>query len=82
MWEALVMPSERAWFQGSSALANAPTELPETEQSLTPRVANALNTMRVLGTQAMDAESSEARIEAYAELLTSCASCHQPSEDL
>jgi cytochrome c553 len=82
MWEGLAMPSERAWFQGASALANGPSELPETSRPLTPRVASALIAMRLLGTQALDAEHSEARIDVYADLLAACASCHQPSEDL
>lgn len=81
MWEALVMPSERAWFQGASALANAPSELPAAEDPLAPELASALAQLRALGTQALDAEDWDARVDSYSRLLVSCSDCHSTKDE-
>lgn len=77
MWEALVLPSEDAWAQGASVLANAPAQAPVTDPALPPQARNALEALRQLGAKAAGTEGWPARGEVYAELLVGCSSCHR-----
>ena len=76
MWEGLTMPSESAWAAGAAALAQAPASAPRAPRHVPPEIARTLDSVRALGAKATHADTFEAREQAYAELLATCADCH------
>jgi mono/diheme cytochrome c family protein len=79
LWEGLVYPSNDAWTMGARVLADAPLE----PESLTPgktpvrKIDDMTRAVHELGKRASTLTSTKDRATAYAELLASCASCHQ-----
>ena len=75
LWEGLIAPSDQAWLNAAEVLLEAPLALTgtrDTEQTmaLTERVHS-------LGQQARSAARSSDRVRIYAEILGTCADCHQ-----
>lgn len=79
MWAGLIGPSDAAWKQGASILADVEFDASDiaAEPDQQAAVSDLLRRVRLVGTQAGLAESIELRSSLYGEFLSLCASCHQ-----
>lgn len=78
MLEGLFIPSETQWLRGATRLAGAPLQqqsLPR-DQKLTPEIRKAEERVHQLAAHAIKATAWKDRGEIYAQVLTTCASCH------
>jgi cytochrome c553 len=76
--EGLVIPSDAMWLAGVERLRTAalhPSDWPR-DRALTPEVRAAERTVHALVDRGRAATSSNARAAVYADLITTCASCH------
>lgn len=76
LWEGLVGPSDLAWRAGVRVLADAPLEL-ESQAPGTSPIAELTRSVHDLATSAGATQSSVDRNAVFAELMTTCAACHQ-----
>lgn len=78
MVEGLVGPTEAGWAQASAILRDEPVDAAELSRglSLSPEAAAAGERLHQLGLEARQATTAEARSAAFAETLTTCATCH------
>ena len=78
MYEGLVGPTEASWSQAAAILNDQALDeavLPA-GQALSPVAEAAGRRLHALGTEALAAETAEARGELFAEALSTCATCH------
>jgi hypothetical protein len=78
LWEGLVVPSGDAWARGAAVLSDAPLE-PERltpGQTPVPQIGVLTEAVHKLGREALRVGAGQ-RGEVYAELLTTCGSCHR-----
>ena len=78
MLEGLIIPSLSQWFSGAIRLSAAPLRperLPP-DKKLTPEVRQAEVRLHQLTEPALKAGSEKERGDVYAQMLTTCASCH------
>jgi len=77
LWFGLSRPSDSEWKLGAQALVDAPPQ-PAAEQFATLSLEQkaAIERVREIGQTALGASTPEARVEAYSDLLQSCAACH------
>ncbi len=73
LWFGLIGPSDASWRAGAAALRDAPKHMTDW---LSDDFSTALARVREVGTRAGEATSPSARADVYAEVLTTCASCH------
>lgn len=74
----LIIPSATQWKQGADGLKASPlrsNDLPR-DQKLTREIAAAEDRVHVLADQAAAAAEEKARINAYAQIIATCARCH------
>jgi cytochrome c553 len=80
MWMGLIDPSEDAWRNGTITLTRAPLTPPrrDADQSeIDPESHARVEAVRAIAKRARAARSHEERAQVYAELVTTCADCHQ-----
>lgn len=79
LWEGLVVPSDDAWKVGASVLADAPLEPEALTPGMTPvpKVGALARSVRDVAKKASGATSPADRATAYAEVISSCSTCHQ-----
>jgi mono/diheme cytochrome c family protein len=79
LWVGLVVPSDAAWQVGAALLAEAPLapELLTPDKSPAPRVVALVQAVRDLALRAGRAQSTEDRVNVYADLVSTCSGCHQ-----
>lgn len=78
MLEGLFIPSETQWLRGAARFVGAPLRqqsLPR-DPKLTPGIRKAEERVHQLAERAREARAWKDRGEIYAEMLTTCASCH------
>jgi hypothetical protein len=78
MLEGLLIPSETQWNRGAARLAAAPLQpqsLPR-DRKLTPEIPKAEERVHQLADRAIAAAAWKERGDIYAQMLTTCASCH------
>lgn len=79
LWDGLVVPSDDAWKAGANVLADAPLE-PEAltpGKTPVPKVGVLARSVRDVAKKAIAATSPADRGAAYAEVISSCSSCHE-----
>lgn len=79
LWEGLVAPSDEAWRSGALTLAEAPLEPTKLTPGMSPhpRVSTLAAEMHSLGRDAASVAAPEARVMVYAQIMMTCATCHQ-----
>jgi mono/diheme cytochrome c family protein len=77
LWQGLTAPSEAAWEAGATAIRESPAAM---ERELPAKFGTALEKLRTLSTSAGAPQSAEQRTALYAELLSTCATCHARAE--
>jgi mono/diheme cytochrome c family protein len=79
LWEGLVAPSDQAWLDGARVLADAPLEPEAFTPGKSPVAAIGTLAARVhdLGGKAATVSRSEDRGRLFAELMSTCAACHE-----
>lgn len=78
MADGLIIPSASLWMKGAEELKGAPLrtgQLPR-DQKLTREIAAAEDRVHVLADQAGRATEEQARVNAYAQIIATCAQCH------
>ena len=78
MLEGLFVPSETQWMRGAARLGGAPLRqqsLPS-DKKLTPEIRKAEERVHQLAERATKATAWTDRGDVYAQMLTTCASCH------
>jgi hypothetical protein len=78
LWDGLATPSDAAWTDGATMLAD-PALAPELLtpcKTPVPKVGELIDGLRALGQRAQKATTIDARRAAYAETLSRCAGCH------
>ena len=78
MADGLIVPSTESWKQGAEALKAAPLRsgaLPR-DARLTREVAASEDRVHVLAEQASAAAEAQTRVNAYAQIISTCAQCH------
>jgi cytochrome c553 len=78
MLEGLFIPSEAQWLRGATRFVAAPLQqqsLPR-DQKLTPEIRKAEERVHQLADRAIKATAWKDRGDIYAQMLTTCASCH------
>ena len=78
MLEGLFIPSETQWLRGATRFLGAPLQkqsLPR-DQKLTPEIRKAEERSHQLAGRAIKATAWKDRGDIYAQMLTTCASCH------
>lgn len=78
MLEGLFIPSETQWLRGATRFVGAPLQqqsLPR-DQKLTPEIRKAEERVHQLAERAIKATAWKDRGDVYAQMLTTCASCH------
>lgn len=77
LWQGITAPSEPAWEAGAAAIRESPAAM---ERELPAKFGAALEKLRSLSTSAGAPQSVEQRTGLYAELLSTCATCHARAE--
>lgn len=79
LWDGLVVPSSDAWLAGARVLADAPLEPEALTPGMTPvkKIDDMTREVHELGKKAAGMTTPQERASAYAEVLASCAGCHQ-----
>jgi cytochrome c553 len=77
MWEGLAAPSDDLWSHGARTLADAPLEpwSLTPHQTPVPKVVSLAASVHDLGQRAITSTGA-ARVDVYAEVLSTCATCH------
>ena len=78
MMQGLFIPSETQWTQGATRFAAAPLQrqdLPR-DPKLTPEIRKTEQQVHQLAERALKATAWKDRGDIYAQMLTTCASCH------
>lgn len=78
MANGLIVPSATLWKEGAEALKASPlraSDLPR-DPKLTREIAAAEDRVHVLAEQAASAAEETARVNAYAQIISTCAQCH------
>ncbi len=76
--DGLIVPSPALWSKGAEELKGAPlrtSQLPR-DQKLTREIAAAEDRVHLLAEQAANAHEEQARIDSYAQIISTCAQCH------
>lgn len=77
MWDGLVLPSEKAWRNGTVTITRAPLRAPErADQPIDDALAAQIQAVRELAKQARLATTYQERGRVYGELIARCAQCH------
>lgn len=76
LWIGLTGPSDTAWMDGATALAEAPPKMVGANTSARGDMRPELKSLRTLGTDARSAKTSDVRAELYGRALATCAYCH------
>lgn len=77
MWEGLIVPSDRAWHDGTVAFTRAPLAPPSEKGTAIDTQTHArIEELRPLAHQARVATSHKARALLYGQMIARCASCH------
>lgn len=77
MWDGLVLPSEKAWRNGSVTITRAPLRAPErAHEPVAPELHAQIEAVRDLARQARLATTYQERGRVYGELIARCARCH------
>lgn len=74
MYEGLIGPSDEAWSSGAAALMEAPLH---SDADASKEVADLAGRVHALGASAKDQTDPQQRAGHYAELIGTCATCHE-----
>lgn len=76
LWIGLTGPSDTAWTDGATALAQSRAKMIGANTALRGDMRPELKALRAIGADALSAKTSEARAELYGRALATCAYCH------
>ncbi len=79
MWEGLMVPDSALWVSGAEALADAPLtpRASASKRAVAPSVSDLARKVHTIGEHSSAATTPAQRAQLYAELLVTCASCHE-----
>jgi mono/diheme cytochrome c family protein len=72
LWEGIIGPSDELWLAGAEGLEESPLR----PQGAAQEVTDWANRIHEVGLEAKDAQDLETRASLYADVLGSCAGCH------
>lgn len=75
MWAGLIIPDDAAWAEGAAVLVSPPMHH-DPDIRLSAEATALAESVHTLGAQAAAAAKPEQKVEAFGQLLATCASCH------